>query len=105
MHFAVKLGYMFIIGLLFYYSLTKKIFSPTLLVHEAKDLWQLYHDQNEKEYVQLLPYSYISDFLLILRFQTKDEAKRKPPLFLLRFQLAQHDWRHLQVIIRGRPRN
>ena len=94
---AAKLGFSLIV-LAHAYFIQPKAFAPTVLAHDTKDLWRLYFSPDEKESVQLLPHSFISDFLLILRF------KAKPPLLLLRCQLTQQDWRYLQLIVRNKPR-
>lgn len=70
----------------------------TQLHYCQADQWQLKTQQGEVLDIQLRPQKYLSDFLLILRFQTKTQTL--PPILLFKTQFLTRDWRQLQMLLR-----
>ena len=90
----IKLCFVALIGLSYYFSKNKKCLIKSFEYYK-NDSWRLYTVQGAQYNTRLLKLNYISDFLLILRFDSMQ------PLIIFRNQLHPQSWRHLQMIVRN----
>lgn len=96
----VKLGLSVCVGCSFLYIHYEQKNNPYKIVSFKceKEIWKLYDIQNKQYRTQLSQYNYISDFLLILNFES--DLKEKISVIIFRNQLLQKDWRYLHMIVR-----
>lgn len=90
----LKLFFIGMIGVSYFFNKSKKCIIKSFEYNKNNN-WILYSDTGEKYSARLLKRNYISDFLLILRFEFT-----RPTLILFRKQLKEQDWRRLQMIVR-----